>query len=316
MHNNYRNRLRNGCIPQRKTLKKLGTVKISVVETTPVVWKGRLLRFEWTRNHAWGAAGGVTREVGCYRLVDMSNEQPLCEFADDHAFGCCYCDGEKMYAHGVRGPGGGNVIDTFVSDDLKSWQQSEAIVLPENIKIFNTSVCKADEKYVMAIEIGGDDPIVGKGFTCVFAESRDLINWTMMDTMECSYSRDRYTACPCIRYYDGYYYIICLESLPFHRWLPYIARSRDLKIYELGDINPIMFFDNDDKNVIHPERFTAEELDYIENAIDCNHSDVDRCNYGGKTVLTYSWGNQLGKEFLALAEYEGTEEEFLRSFFI
>ena len=34
------------------------------------------------------------------------------------------------------------------------------------------------------------------------------------------------------------------------------------------------------------------------------------CYYGGKTVITYSWGNQLGKEFLALAEYDGTEEEF------
>ena len=316
MHTNYRDRLRNGRIPQRKTPTKLGTVKIAVVETTPVVWKNRLLRFEWVRNHTWGASGGVTRKVGCYQFVDMSTEEPLYEFADDHAFGCCYSDGEKMYVHGVRGPGGGNIIDTFVSDDLKSWQQSEAIVFPENIKIFNTSVCKADGKYVMAIEIGGNDPIVGKGFTCVFAESEDLISWKMMDTMEYSYSRDRYTACPCIRYYGGYYYIICLESLPFHRWMSYIARSRDLKTYELGDINPIMFFDNDGKKVIHPERFTAEELDYIENAINCNNSDFDMCNYGGKTVITYSWGNQLGKEFLALAEYDGTEEEFLKSFFI
>ena len=38
-----------------------------------------------------------------------------------------------------------------------------------------------------------------------------------------------------------------------------------------------------------------------------------RC--GGKTLITYSWGNQYGKEFLALAEYDGSSEEFLKSFF-
>ena len=195
------------------------------------------------------------------------------------------------------------------------WEESRALVFPENIKLFNTSVCKTGDKYVMAIEIGGNAPEVGIGFTCVFAESKDLINWTMMDMMEYSYSRDRYTACPCIRYYDGYYYIICLERLPFHRWLPYIARSHDLHDYELGDVNPIMFFDNDDKNVIHPERFTEGELSYIENAINCNNSDFDMCDYNGKTVILYSWGNQLGKEFLAVAEYDGSEEEFLKSFF-
>ena len=315
MLNDFRKILKSGAIPRRKTLKKLGTIKISVVESTPIVWRNKLLRFEWTRNKMWGSDGGVDRKIGSYRIVDMENETTVCEFAHDHAFGCCYTDGEKIFAHGVRGSGGGNIIDSFVSSDLENWEESTALVFPENIKIFNTSVCRADGKYVMAIEIGGNAPEVGVGFTCVFAESADLINWTLMDMMEYSYSRDRYTACPCIRYCDGYYYIICLERLPFHRWVPYIARSRDLKDYELGDINPIMMFDNDDKNVIHPERFTEEELSYIENAINCNNSDFDMCYYGGKTVITYSWGNQLGKEFLALAEYDGTEEEFLRSFF-
>ena len=40
----------NGKIPRRKRLRKLGTVKINTVETTPVLWNGRLLRFEWVRN--------------------------------------------------------------------------------------------------------------------------------------------------------------------------------------------------------------------------------------------------------------------------
>lgn len=307
--------LRNAKTPRCKTLQKLGTVKVNVVESTPVVWKGNLLRFEWVRTDNWGGNGGITRKIGCYHFVDMETEQPLFEFADDHSFGCCIAEGDKMYVLGTRGGGGGNVLDTFWSTDLKNWEQSTALTFPEDIKLYNTSVCKADGKYVMAIEIGGKNPAVGNPFTCVFAVSDDLISWTLLDMMEHSFTRDRYSACPCIRYCDGYYYIICLFAAPYHRWVPYIARSRDLKDFEMGTVNPIMWPDYNDKTVIHPERFTKEELDYIENAVDCNNSDIDMCEINGKTLITYSWGNQLGKEFLALAEYDGTNEEFLKSFF-
>lgn len=307
--------LKTARMPVRKTLNKLGTVKINVVETTPVVWEEKLLRFEWIRNSSWGGAGGVSRSVGCYHFVDMENEESLGEFAYDHSFGCCYAENGKMYVHGTRGSGGGNVLDTFVSSDLKTWEQSTALVFPEDVGLFNTSVCKGDGRYIMAIEVGGENPMVGRPFTCVFAESQDLVNWTLLDPMEHSYSRDRYTACPCIRYFDGYYYIIYLESMIAHRWVTYIVRTKDFKEYELGLTNPILMFDNNDKKVIHPERFTAEELDKIENSVDCNNSDFDMCYYNRKTVITYSWGNQYGKEFLALAEYDGTEEEFCKSFF-
>lgn len=307
--------LRNATVPRRKTLQKLGTVKISVVETTPVVFNGRLLRFEWVRNSTYGKAGGVTREVGCYHFVDMENEKPLFEFADDHAFGCCYAENGKMYVHGVRGSGGGNVIDTFVSSDLENWEQTTALEFPEDIKLYNTSVCKGDGRYIMAIEIGGKNPAVGNPFTCVFAESSDLVNWKMLDMMDYSFSRERYTACPCIRFHDGFYYLICLHAAPYHRWVPYIVRSTDLKDFEVGVVNPIMWPDQDDKIVINPDRFTKEELGYIENSVDCNNSDIDMCEIDGKTLITYSWGNQLGKEFLALAQFDGTEKEFLESFF-
>lgn len=311
----FRENIKQARIGRKKRLRKLGTVKINVVETTPVVWNGKVLRFEWVRSKQWGAAGGVDRDFGCYHFVDTETELSLGEFADDHSFGCCYEEGGKMYVHGVRGGGGGQIIDSFVSSDLKNWESSVALTFPSDIKLFNTSVCRGDGRYVMAIEIGGSNPAVGKGFTCVFAESRDLVNWSMLDMMEYSYSRERYTACPCIRYFDGFYYIIYLESAPCHRWLPYIVRTRDLKEFEIGLTNPITSPDDLDKQVIRPERFTAEELDYIEHAVNCNNSDFDMCELDGKTLITYSWGNQYGKEFLALAEYDGTNEEFLKSFF-
>jgi hypothetical protein len=42
---------------------------------------------------------------------------------------------------------------------------------------------------------------------------------------------------------------------------------------------------------------------------------VDLCEFDGKTILYYSWGNQLGIEFLASAVYDGTLERFLRGYF-
>ena len=111
MLQDFRGKLKTAEIPPRKTLHKLGTVKISVVETTPVVWEDRLLRFEWVRTDEWGKDGRVKRKVGCYQFVDMADESELGEFAEDHAFGCCYAEDGKMYVHGVRGGGGGNVID-------------------------------------------------------------------------------------------------------------------------------------------------------------------------------------------------------------
>ena len=49
--------------------------------------------------------------------------------------------------------------------------------------------------------------------------------------------------------------------------------------------------------------------------MDRNNSDVDFCEFRGKTIITYSWGNQQGTEFLAEAAYEGTLASFLKGFF-
>ncbi|MBP3323120.1 MAG: hypothetical protein J6M16_02895 [Clostridia bacterium] len=321
MLNNFENALREGNIPPRKKLVKKGSVKLNVVETTPVVWGERLLRFEWLRNFGWGSSGqlasGVNqRERGCYHFVDHFTEEEVgAEFAFDHSFGACYNKDGTMYVIGVEGGGGGNQLNTFLSTDLINWEKHPCLTFPEDINLFNTSICKAEDKFVLAIEIGGKHEAVGVPFTCIFAVSDDMINWQLLDIMEYSYNRDYYSACPCIRYYGGYFYMIYLEGLPHHRWFPYIVRSKDLKNWELGITNPIMCPSDEDKIILYPETLTKAQTDYLLNAVDCNNSDFDIAEYKGKCYITYSWGNQFGKEFLALAEYDGSEEEFLKSFF-
>lgn len=46
----------------------------------------------------------------------------------------------------------------------------------------------------------------------------------------------------------------------------------------------------------------------------CSPSDVDFCEYNGKTVINYIVGNQLGYAFLAEAEYDGTVQQMLENF--
>ena len=319
MFNDYIKPLKYNNISQTKKLRKLGTLAIGVVETTPIVWQDRLLRFEWIRSSSWGKRHNSQRELGYYHFVDMETEEEVGKpFAFGNAFGCAYEENGVMYAHGVGGngaPEGCNYIDVYYSTDLCEWKTQRAITLPEHLHIFNTSVCKDADGYIMAIEVDGPPEIIGEHFTVLFARSKDLLDWTLMPIDKYIFYKERYSACPSIRYFDGMYYIVYLEGLPFYRWTPYIVRSRDLIEFEVALLNPFMLFGDEDRQVIHPERFSAEEFDSIKTSPNGNNSDVDFCEYHGKTYITYSWGNQLGNEFLALARYDGSLEEFLRSYF-
>ena len=69
-----------------------------------------------------------------------------------------------------------------------------------------------------------------------------------------------------------------------------------------------------DKVIANP-KLTAEQRRKIAGAVDRNNSDVDFCEFRGKMVITYSWGNQQGTEFLAEAVYDGPLASFLKGLF-
>ena len=84
--------------------------------------------------------------------------------------------------------------------------------------------------------------------------------------------------------------------------------------WESSRLNPVMAFADDDKRVANP-KLTADHRKAIAQAKNINNSDADLCEFNGKTIIYYSWGNQQGTEFLAEAIYEGTLASFLRSYF-
>ncbi len=292
---------------QRPTIKKLGTIDLLMVETTPVVFKDRLYRFEYVRANYQANQTGASY----FRFIDVATDKATPAFAKGQHLGCAFVEGDRVYVYGVD-KWGGSKITLFRSQDMEKWENRPALTLP-GWGLFNTSVCRADGRYIMAIEAGEPKEIVGVPFTIFFAESKDLLTWKLLP-LECVYSKEKYTACPALRYLDGHFYMIYLEARPGPTYESHIVRSKDLKRWEPSRLNPVLAFSEGDKAIANP-KLTAEQRKVIAQAKDINNSDVDLCEYRGKTVIYYSWGNQQGTEFLAGAVYGGTLANFLRSFF-
>lgn len=296
----------------KPVIKKLGTIDCDMVETTPIVFKGRLYRFEYVRtNYRRNKTGN-----SYFRFIDVESGRPTPAFAVGYHLGSAFVERNTLYAYGVDA-WGGTRIEVFWSRDLKQWESRPALTLP-GWGIFNTSVCRGAKGYVMAFEIDKPPEETGQPFTMRFAESDNLLDWKLTPS-DCVFSKDRYTACPALRFLDGFYYMIYLEARPGPTWEPHIVRSRDLVRWESSPFNPVMQFSPEDKIIANP-RLSAEERERIAKSVNRNNSDVDLCEFKGKharsgVIIYYSWGNQEGVEFLAEAVYDGTLPSFLRAFF-
>ena len=291
------------------TIKKLGTIDCDMVETTPIVFKGKLYRFEYVRKDRY-----KPNKTGdsYFRFIDTATDDATPSFATGYHLGSAFVDGGTMYVYGVK-DWGASGIHVFWSTDLAQWKGQPAIELP-GWEIYNTSVCKGKGAYVMAFEIGGPPEQAGHRFTMRFAKSADKLTWELAPA-ECVYSKDRYTACPALALLDGQYYMIYLEAYPGPTYAPHIVRSKDLIDWQQSPFNPIMkHSDAEDKKIANPN-LTPEQREHVAKAKNINNSDVDFCQFGGKTIIAYSWGDQHGTEFLAEAVFEGSEADFLKGYF-
>jgi hypothetical protein len=288
-------------------IRKLGTIDLLMVETTPVVFKSAVYRFEYVRENYYANKTGASY----FRFVDVATGKPTPAFAKGQHLGCAFVDGDTVYAFGVD-KWGGSKITRFQSKDLDQWAERPALTVP-GWGLYNTSVCGADGRYVMAIEVGAPKEVVGVPFTTFFAESKDLLEWKLLPK-ECVYSKEKYTACPALHYLDGYFYMIYLEARPGPTYESHIVRSKDLIRWESSRLNPVLAHSEEDKTIANP-KLSADQQKAITQARNINNSDLDLCEYQCKTIIYYSWGNQQGTEFLAEAAYEGSLASFLRRFF-
>jgi hypothetical protein len=286
-------------------IKKLGTIDVGLVETTPVVFNNKVYRYEYVR------IGYESNKTGdsYSRFIDHKTGQATPAFAKGYHLGSAFVNGDSVYVTAVDIWDGENIA-MFVSSDLETWSYRPVIHL-SGYGMFNTSLCKADNKYVLMYEIGKPPEEAGKRFTARFLFSPDLVEWTV-SPKECTYSKDRYTAPHALRFHHGYYYDFYLESV--EGWEMRVVRSKDLINWQASPNNPVIKASEEDKLIANPN-LSAEQQKLIAGAENRNNSDIDFCEYNRKLVINYSWGNQHGIEFLAEAEFDGTLEQFLDGLF-
>ena len=252
----------------RPRIKKLGTIDVDKVENAPVVFRGKLYRCEWYRNKS------------CFHFVEHSTGRTTPEFARGWSFANAFVAGDTVY---VTGSKHGPKVHIFFSQDLEHWDTYTAIDLPGHT-IFNTSICRAGDRYVMMYEIGVPKEEAGKAFTARFATSPDLRHWKVTPP-ECNYAKDRYTAPHCLRYLDGYYYNFFLASLN-GGYEMHVVRSKDLIHWELSPLNPVLRASDEDRQIANP-RLTKAQQQRIATARNINNSDLDFCEHQGRLTINY-----------------------------
>ena len=206
-------------------------------ETTPIMWHGALVMVERhsnfrVRRQAFGPLNqtdnnvmidGVPGSAGIAFASAIVVENTLWIFGTNNnaAFG-----GKPR-----------TQVHTFWSSDPPlapdSWKHSIILQLPSNgtappgsymvpwWTAFNTSPTKGElngkETFVLAIELGSPASLIGHRFTSVFARcdvcasTGDLSGgWRIISPEQHIYRKDRYSACPTLRWYDGWFYLITL----------------------------------------------------------------------------------------------------------
>jgi hypothetical protein len=292
--------------PSRPKIIKLGTIDCDLVETTPIVFRGRVYRCEWVRT---SYAGNLLKE-DYIRLVDRETGEVTAPFGRGYMFASAYVEGGTVYVTGTRKSKEADQIRMFASRDLAHWDEWIVFDQP-GFGIFNTSLCKAGKEYVLLFEIDRPADQAGVPFTARFLKSQDLRSWQLTQP-ECVYAKDRYTAPHCLRYLDGWFYDFYLEA--FRGYEMRVVRSRDLAHWDPSPLNPVLRASAEDRKIANP-RLTPAQRERIASAVNLNNSDIDFCEYQGRLIINYSWGNQQGIEHLAEAVYEGSEAEFLQAWF-
>lgn len=312
-----------GKFPTRPYIRKLGTIECNnIVETTPLIWKDELYRFEVVRRKSFTARTAQADwaqldDSPCLRFIHVRSNTATPLFAEDHTFGFPYVVGDTMYVvTGASKTWGADQLDFFRSKDLVNWEKYAQVDLP-GWKTFNMNIAEKNGVYTLMVEIS--EPVEEAGeipFTFRFLQSTDLTHWEITPP-ECVFQKDRYSGSPSIYTLDDddYYYVGYLEEYPGYRFGQSLARSKDFIHWEYSPINPVLMYNEFEDKQIASAFLTPEDRKRIAEALDTNNSDMEICEYLGRTLIYYSWGDQRGTEFLAEAWYEGPMKEFLTAYF-
>ncbi|MBQ8898964.1 MAG: hypothetical protein IJY86_10940 [Clostridia bacterium] len=284
-------------------------------ESSPFLWKGRLMRLELSDPSRGTDAQAVTKAI----IRERETGRIVSAFGEGCYYYSLYTEGEKVFVLGTKSlPGilAGESVVLYESEDLVSWSERELLSNP-GWKYYNTALTKGPEGYVLLLEASEPREFVGeKPFTFFFATSPDMVNWTFTD-YSLGFSPDRYMGGPWMRWSGGYYYVISVTELPCARYSNYIYRTKDLVTWEVGYYNPILSPCEEDRKLApHGADITPEMEAEIKTGFLSSSSDMDMCDspWGG-TLFTYNVGNQLGFYYMCEATSPLGVDEFLAANF-
>lgn len=295
--------------------KKLGTLDQFIVEANPIVFKGKPWLMQYIRYFGPGDRKypGNTLGKSYFRFLSMEDYKTVsAPFGIGLHMGNAFVKDDRIIVTAVEDWGKSKFYQ-MESEDMVHWTEPRVILEGEGWAGYNTSMCEADGRYILTFELGKPKEMVNVPFTMFFAESTDLKNWKLIP--DASFGRDHYTGAPLVRYFNGWFYFIYLNACPEESYRTNIARSRDLKNWEYSKKNPILDFGPEDKIIFPKAQLTDAQKETIAKSKDVNASDLDFCFYNGKLLCSYSWGDQHGHEFLALAEADMTEQQLCESAF-
>jgi hypothetical protein len=262
------------------------------MENTPVIFGGRPLLVMNHRDDTPNSPIPYTKRMHLM-IRDLATGQEIAKFGEGFSFVSAIVNGPEMHVFASQGTDKDwmKSIYHFVSKDLKTWKSELAIPLEGDEHLFNCSVCKDEQGYVMAYE--SNKPVQ---FCFKFARSKDLSKWEKIPNLAFTGEKKEYSACPVLRYCAPYHYVIYLhEAIPGHNgWVPFMARSKDLVTWEISPVRPIL------------EASAGEGI---------NNSDIDLFEWEGNTYLFYATGDQQTWSSIRTAMFVGPMQKFFESYF-
>ncbi len=227
-------------------------------------------------------------------LRDLRTGQEIARFGEGHSFVSAFVNGPELNVFASEGTDRDwfQSIYRFTSTDLQTWRRELAIPQEGGEHLFNCSVSRDDQGFLMAYE--SNQPVT---FCFKFARSADLSRWEKIPGLVfAGQDGKEYSACPVIRYFAPYYYVIYLHAaIPGHNgWVSFLARSKDRADWELSPANPIL------------EASPGEGI---------NNSDVDLFEWEGNTYLYYATGDQATWGSVRVAMHAGPMRQFFEACF-
>lgn len=287
---------RSPCVTQgsaaRPRLTKLPFALPKAMENTPIVFNGRPLLVLNRRDDTKNNTDDYTRSMYLY-VLDLTTGEEICRFGEGHSFANAFVAGTQLHVFASAGTNRDwfQSLYHFSTSDLKTWNRAPAVLKEGDEHLFNASVCRDEKGFLMAYE--SNKPVQ---FCFKFARSADLSKWDKVPGLVFTGVNHEYSACPVLRYFAPYYYVIYLHApIPGHQgYVSFLARSLDLVAWELSPFNPIL------------EAGPGEGI---------NNSDVDLFEWEGKTYLTYATGDQATWGAVRTALYDGPMSKFFADHF-